>query len=43
MIAYMFQESLSNYLYFRSNLPVNFTIFLKSSQLFNSFYCLFYL
>ena len=28
---------------FCSNLPVKFSIFLKSSLLFNSFYCLFYL
>ena len=31
----------SNYLKFCSNWPVKFAIFLKSSLLFNSFYCLF--
>ena len=31
----------SNYLQFCSNLPVKIGIFLKSSLLFNSFYCIF--
>ena len=33
----------SSYLKFCSNLPVKFAIFVKSSLLFNSFYCPFFL
>ena len=45
MTAYVFQNILktlhSNYASFCSNLPVKFAVFLNSSLLFNSFYCLF--